>query len=151
MGLLPWHNTRRSRRALGTLNRGPDRRFIFGDAEKEMFVQMMRKYEWFCSVPVMTFCVMSNHFHILVEVPSGWYNKKAARQGTLWERRFRSVLVQSGDALMKVAAYIELNPIWTEPKKRRPEAQACGCRGTPNDARFADRPGLLAKMKPRAS
>ena len=143
-------------------------------------MQMMRKYERFYGVRVMTYCVMSNHFHILVEVPkrrevmpsdeellaeikriysveafiqvrwqleqfrkigateaaealrdsffkrmwdvsffmkslkqrfSAWYNKKAARYGTLWEQRFRSVLVQSGDALMTMAAYIDLNPI----------------------------------------
>jgi putative transposase len=162
------------------VSRVVDRQFIFGDTEKEMFVQMMRKYERFYGVRVMTFCVMSNHFHILVHVPkrpevmpsdeellseikriysmeafiqvrwqlqefrkigaheaaeairesffkrmwdvsffmkslkqrfSGWYNKKAARKGTLWEQRFRSVIVQSGDALMTMAAYIDLNPI----------------------------------------
>lgn len=162
------------------VSRVVDRQFIFGDSEKEMFVQMMRKYERFYGVRVMTYCIMSNHFHILVQVPrrpevmpsdeellaeikriysieafvqlrwqlqqfrkigaheaaealresffkrmwdvsffmkslkqrfSAWYNKKAARRGTLWEQRFRSVLVQSGDALMTMAAYIDLNPI----------------------------------------
>ena len=29
----------------------------------------MREYERFCGVRVMTYCIMSNHFHILVEVP----------------------------------------------------------------------------------
>ncbi len=56
-----------------------DRRFIFGDAEKEMFVQMMRKYERFYGVRVMTYCVMSNHFHILVEVPKRREVMPAAR------------------------------------------------------------------------
>jgi putative transposase len=42
---------------------------------------------------------------------TAYYNKKAGRKGTLWEERFRSVLVESGDALMTMAAYIDLNPI----------------------------------------
>ncbi len=162
------------------VSRVVDRRFIFGDEEKEAFVQMMRKYERFYGLRVMTYCIMSNHFHILVEVPkrpeikptdeelldqikriysveafiqvrwqleqfrkigaveaaeqlresffkrmwdvsyfmkslkqrfTAYYNKKAGRKGTLWEERFRSMLVQSGDALMTMAAYIDLNPI----------------------------------------
>ena len=32
------------------LSRVVDRRFIFGDAEKEMFVQFLREYEQFCGV-----------------------------------------------------------------------------------------------------
>ncbi len=51
------------------VSRVVDRRFIFGLAEKERFVQLLREYEQFCGVNVLTFCLMSNHFHILVEVP----------------------------------------------------------------------------------
>ncbi|MDB6172294.1 MAG: hypothetical protein JWL59_1605 [Chthoniobacteraceae bacterium] len=46
-----------------------DKRFVFGDLEKERFVKFMRAYEEFCGVRIVTFCVMSNHFHLLVEVP----------------------------------------------------------------------------------
>jgi putative transposase len=46
-----------------------DKRMIFGDAEKEQFVAFMRMYERLCGVRVLTFCVMGNHFHLLVEVP----------------------------------------------------------------------------------
>ena len=38
-------------------------------AEKEEFVAIMRRYAAFSQVQVLTFCVMSNHFHILVEIP----------------------------------------------------------------------------------
>ena len=51
------------------LSRIVDRRFIFEEAEKEKFVQFLREYEQFCGVQVLTYCLMSNHFHILVEVP----------------------------------------------------------------------------------
>ncbi|MDA0813800.1 MAG: hypothetical protein O3C21_15590 [Verrucomicrobia bacterium] len=39
------------------------------------------------------------------------YNFKHGRHGTLWEGRFKSMLVQGGDALRAVAAYIDLNPV----------------------------------------
>jgi len=47
-----------------------DRRFIFGSGEKDCFVTTMRKLEAFLEVKVLTYCVMSNHFHLLLEVPS---------------------------------------------------------------------------------
>ena len=50
------------------ISRVVDRRFVFGEEEKEMFVKLMRRWEKFCRVRVITFCVMSNHFHVLVEV-----------------------------------------------------------------------------------
>jgi len=39
------------------------------------------------------------------------YNFASGRRGTLWEGRFKSVLVQGGEALRAVAAYIDLNPV----------------------------------------
>ncbi len=38
-----------------------------------------------------------------------WYNKAHKRFGTLWSERFKSTLVQDGDALRTVAGYIDLN------------------------------------------
>ncbi|WP_050029795.1 transposase [Verrucomicrobium sp. BvORR034] len=51
------------------VSRVVDRRFVFEKEEKRRFVELMRFYERFCQVRVVTFCVMSNHFHILLEVP----------------------------------------------------------------------------------
>ncbi len=163
------------------LSRVVDRRFIFDAAEKERFVALMRECERFCRVRVLTYCIMSNHFHLLVEVPkrpvslpgpdqiledlkrlsgyqfpgavrqrfdmyrdagdhqglaeylatfharlydisafmkllkqrfSQWYNGRQGRKGTLWEERFRSVLVEgAGEALVTMATYIDLNPV----------------------------------------
>jgi putative transposase len=162
------------------ISRVVDRRFVFGDQEMTLFLSLMRFYERFCQVRVTAYCLMSNHFHLLVEVPAppqtppseawliehvqrcygqptasllqenlrqtraqagepaaakllqSWfsrmwdlsafmktlkqrftqqYNKIHARRGTLWEDRFRSVLVQSGAALATMAAYIDLNPV----------------------------------------
>ena len=164
------------------VSRVVDRQFVFGNLEKERFVELMRQYEAFCQVRVVTYCVMSNHFHLLLEIPqrrthwemsdedllhhlraiynpqqlasirsdlslwrangadqtadaykhsvlqrmwdvsafmkllkqrfTQWFNRMHQRKGTLWEERFRSVLVEgTGDALWAMAAYIDLNPV----------------------------------------
>jgi putative transposase len=189
------------------ISRIVNRDFRLQERERSVFVDWMRRYEIFCGVRVVAFCIMSNHFHILVEVPkrpqdkdlptdaelvsrvkqcqgikaadllewqlaqvqssgaaaarkqglssmfeatvdgddaaarclrsyneirekwfarmwdvstfmqglkrrfSAWYNKENARVGTLWEERFKSMIVQGNHALAAVAAYIDLNPI----------------------------------------
>ncbi|WP_009962031.1 transposase [Verrucomicrobium spinosum] len=69
------------------ISRVVERRLAFGPEEKEQFVRLMRSYEGFCQVRVLSYCVMSNHFHIMVEVrkrPEGevysdaWLLKQAA-------------------------------------------------------------------------
>ena len=51
------------------VTRGVERRFAFEDREKEKFVEFLRAYEEFCGMQVPTFCLMSNHVHVLVHVP----------------------------------------------------------------------------------
>lgn len=40
-----------------------------------------------------------------------WYNRRHRRYGVLWAERFKSVLIEEGQALSAVAAYIDLNPL----------------------------------------
>ena len=40
-----------------------------------------------------------------------WFNRMHSRSGTLWEERFKSVIVESGVAARTMAAYIDLNPV----------------------------------------
>ena len=40
-----------------------------------------------------------------------WYNRHYGRYGALWAERFKSVLLQGGEAVAKIAAYIDLNPV----------------------------------------
>lgn len=153
----------------------------FGPHEKARFLEFLRSYEAFCGVQILTYCVMSNHIHVLIRVPptpdllpddaelvrlaaraqvshgatrlerelaafraSGdeagrqklrnkflcrmwdvskymqsvkqrftqWFNKLHGREGTLWEGRFRSVLVEDTEhTLAPMAAYADLNPV----------------------------------------
>ena len=52
------------------VSRVVDRRFIFqttgpGSAEAERFLLLMRRLEAFSGVRVLTYALMSNHFHLL--------------------------------------------------------------------------------------
>lgn len=40
-----------------------------------------------------------------------WFNRTHDRSGTLWEERYKSVIVESGIAARTMAAYIDLNPV----------------------------------------
>src|SRR4029078_1634607 len=180
------------------ISRVVDRQFVLGAQEKEQLVTLMRRYEALCGLKVITYCVMSNHFHILVEVPkrpekgrlpsdaelvalvrkakdsygSGtlqqdlqrlraegaeaaaealkerffcrmwdvswfmrlikqrftqWFNKGRNRTGTLWEDRFKSVLIEgAGNALCTMAIYIDLNPVRAGVVKDPGEYRWCG-------------------------
>ena len=159
-----------------------DRQLRFGEQEKEAFGRMMKAFAAFHQVEILTYCLMGNHFHLLVRVaprPEGfdvpfddlmmlwqravgeawnkgmerqfeiyrqngseaaieewrqrmlgrmfslsefmkslkqrftqWYNRRSDRTGTLWEGRYKSVIVQDEEtALRTMATYIDLNPV----------------------------------------
>lgn len=162
------------------ISRVVDRRYIFGEREKEEFYKLMRSLELFSGCEVVSFCIMDNHFHILLKVPPKpteisndeiwqrmkniyskekltqiagklakwkldgnnecidlfyqgmrnrmydlsqfvkdlkqrftiWYNNQNNRKGTLWEERFKSLLIEGDShALIPLIAYIDLNPV----------------------------------------
>jgi putative transposase len=51
------------------ISRVVDRRFAFGAEEKEKFRALMRLQEKFTGCRVASYCLMCNHFHLLLEVP----------------------------------------------------------------------------------
>jgi putative transposase len=44
---------------------------LFKDREKEILRKMIRQVADFSGVEVLTYCILSNHFHVLVRVPDG--------------------------------------------------------------------------------
>lgn len=50
------------------VNRVVDRQFIFGPREKDKFIEFMRMYEAFTGIRILAHCVMSNHFHLMLEI-----------------------------------------------------------------------------------
>ena len=178
--LAPWKDSRDKPAIYHCISRVVDRRFVFGAVERERFRMFMRMQENFSGCRILSYCIMSNHFHILLEVPpmpeggmsdgellkrlaatnteafvalvakeladarsqgredrvaeiharftyrmhslsefmktllqrfTRWFNRTHQRRGTLWEERYKSVIVESGIAARTMAAYIDLNPV----------------------------------------
>ena len=76
---------------------------------------------------IHAFCLMKNHFHLLIEQCSEtpisklisqvctsyamYINKKYRRVGHVFQDRFKSVVVESDPQLMWLSAYIHMNPV----------------------------------------
>ena len=56
-------------------------------------------------------CRLEPFMKELKERFSRWFNKHHGRRGTLWMERYKSVIVENGEALRTMAAYIDLNPV----------------------------------------
>jgi len=70
---------------------------------------------------------VSAFMHMLKRRFSASYNKKHGRKGTLWESRFRSVLVEDEQSVvLKMAAYIDLNAVRAGIVKDPKDYRWCG-------------------------
>jgi len=67
--LSPWKNDPKAIIRYHVINRVVDRQLVFGPREREVFRSIMRRYETFSGCRVLTYCILSNHFHLLLEVP----------------------------------------------------------------------------------
>ncbi|MCC5839845.1 MAG: hypothetical protein JJT96_06965 [Opitutales bacterium] len=52
------------------VSRVVDRSFRLTDVDKEVFRGLLRRVAEFCGVRVLTYAILDNHFHLLVEVPA---------------------------------------------------------------------------------
>ncbi len=66
---------------------------------------------------------------------SRWFNKHHGRRGTLWMERYKAVIVEDGEALRTIAAYIDLNPV------------RAGLSGDPKDYRWCGYAEAVAGSK----
>jgi REP element-mobilizing transposase RayT len=75
---------------------------LLDERGKAVFCKILRRVAGFCGVRVLTYCVMSNHFHLLVEVPS----RALCEQLTDAElvQRFRLLYGQEGNCYMPITA-----------------------------------------------
>ena len=67
--LAPWKDSFERPVIYHCVTRVVERRLAFGDREKEQFRTYMRMYENFSGCRVLSYCLMSNHVHMLLEVP----------------------------------------------------------------------------------
>jgi len=116
------------------INRGVEQRIIFKEKEDyETFEALLCTYAPSYGVTVHNYCLMSNHYHLLIEIKDGmlskfmrqinmnyaiYFNKKYKRSGHLWQGRFRSWYVTDEAYLYTLILYIEQNPIKAKMVKR---------------------------------
>ena len=107
--------------------RGHERSSIFRiEADRKRFLELLRSIGQDEKWLIHAYCLMTNHYHLLVETPLGslsrgmrslngrytqWFNWKHKRSGHLFEGRFRSVLVQKQTHLLELCRYVVLNPV----------------------------------------
>lgn len=100
---------------------------LFGDDhERKRFLTMLREAKLTFGFSIYAFCLMSNHFHILLRTAAtgiteimqsfltryAWlYNTRRNRRGRIFDDRFKSPPVLSDGYLMAAAAYIHDNPV----------------------------------------
>jgi REP element-mobilizing transposase RayT len=107
--------------------RGINRQNIFEDDEDyERFIETLRSYKAISEYEVYAYCLMGNHFHLLLKVGKEnlelvikriagsyvyWYNLKYRRSGHLFQDRYKSEAVEDDSYLLTVIRYIHQNPI----------------------------------------
>jgi REP element-mobilizing transposase RayT len=115
--LSPWKDSTARPVIYHCISRIVDRRFVLGEAERENFRMFMRMYENFSGCRVLSYCVMSNHFHLLLEVPpmpAGGISDTVLLQ--------RLAAIQSADFVAAVAKELR------EARKRGDDAMAAAIR-----------------------
>ena len=110
------------------MNRGNNRTDVFaGDGDHEAFLESLRVAKGRYPFALLGYCLMSNHFHLLLKPGSGqsisrilqslsvahtWrYHKRHRTSGHVWQGRFKSPVIQDDDHLLVVLRYIEANPV----------------------------------------
>jgi putative transposase len=67
--IVPWAGSETKPAMYHCIARVVDRRFAFEAVDKEQFRIYLRMMEGFTGCRVLAYCVMCNHFHVLLEVP----------------------------------------------------------------------------------
>lgn len=108
-------------------SRGDRREDIYEDNHDRkifllLFAEVCDRYNWVCHA----YCLMSNHYHLLIETPDGnlskgmrqlngvysqRYNAKHGLVGHVFQGRYHAVLVDKDAYLKELVRYVVLNPV----------------------------------------
>ena len=109
------------------MNRGRRAERIFEeDSDHELFLTLLRETALLWDVRVSAFCLMDNHYHLLIQTPHAnlsrfmrhlngvytqRYNRLYGYDGQLFRGRYKSILVAEDNNLLELLRYIHLNPV----------------------------------------
>jgi putative transposase len=110
------------------LQRGNDNRIIFQDADDiAVFRKVMSEAAKKFAVAIHAYVFMPSHFHLLVTPKTNeglgkmmqwigrhyvpYFNRRHLRTGTLWQGRYKSLVIDSAHYFMLCTRYIESNPV----------------------------------------
>lgn len=109
------------------IHRGNASEDIFiSERDRERFLEYLAKAVERFGIIIHTYCLMTNHYHMLVETPqpnlsqaikwinvsyAAYFNRKRKRAGHLFQGRFKAILVDADEYLKHLSRYIHLNPL----------------------------------------
>lgn len=108
-------------------SRGDRREAIYEDDEDrqrflDTLAEVAERYNWVCHA----YCLMTNHYHLVAETVEGKLsqgmrhlngvytqasNRRHARNGHLFQGRFKGILVDRDAYLLELTRYVVLNPV----------------------------------------
>jgi len=108
-------------------SRGNDRAAIFlVDSDRRQFLDTLGEVVGRCGWRCHAYCLMTNHYHLVVETPranlsagmrhvNGLYtqrfNRRHERVGHVFQGRFHAVVVERETHFLELARYVVLNPV----------------------------------------
>lgn len=125
------------------------------DTDRNTFLELMAEVSERFNWVVHAYCLMSNHYHLLVETPdanlssgmrqlNGVYTQRANRRhrrvGHVFQGRYTAIIVEKESYLLELARYIVLNPVRARMVRSAREWPWSSYRAT---AGQATRPGWL--------
>jgi len=108
-------------------SRGNEKKKIFKrQSDRKKFISYLESATERYGALIHVFCLMTNHYHILMETPSGnisqimqhingayttYFNAKRQRSGHLFQGRYNAILVDINEYAKELSRYIHLNPV----------------------------------------
>jgi putative transposase len=108
-------------------SRGNRRQSIYhDDDDHRRFLAIRDRVVTRCGWHVHAYCLMSNHFHLLIETPrpnlsagmqrlkceyAAYFNERHSFDGHLFRQRFGSRLIETEEHRVEALRYIALNPV----------------------------------------
>ncbi len=107
--------------------RGWERRAVFEDVrDREHFLELLEGLTERYRFVIHAYALMDNHHHLIVQTPeanlsqgmqwfntsySAWFNARHERVGSLWQGRYRDVLIENSAWAYALSLYVHLNPL----------------------------------------